>query len=82
MLSEEARGELLFWHQLPRLRFEADILPPLLGLTIRLATDASDFAWGGYTMFGPMEIAREYFSKWETRESSTYRELFGVCRCL
>jgi hypothetical protein len=29
-----------------------------------------------------MEIAREYFSEWEARESSTYRELLGVCRCL
>jgi len=33
-------------------------------------------------MSGQMEIAREYFSEWEARESSTYRELVGVCRCL
>ena len=67
---------------LPRLCYEADIWPPLLCLTIKVATDASDFAWGGHTMSGQMEIAREYFSEWEARESSTYRELVGVCRCL
>ena len=43
-LVEEARGELLFWQQLPRLRFDADIWPPLRGVSIRVATDASDFA--------------------------------------
>ncbi len=45
-LMEEARGELLFWQQLPRLRFDADIWPSLMGVSIRIATDASDFAWG------------------------------------
>jgi len=76
VLLEEGRGQLLFRRMLPRLHFEADIWPPLLGLiTIMVATDASDFAWGGHTMFGPMEIAREYFSEWEVRESSSYREL-------
>ena len=44
VLSEKARGELLFWQKLPRIRFEADILPPVLVLTIRVVTDASDFA--------------------------------------
>ena len=43
-LTEEARRELLFWQQLPRLRFDADICPPLIGVSIRVATDASDFA--------------------------------------
>jgi len=71
----EARGELIFWQQLHRLRFESDIWPLLKGLSIRMATDASDFAWGGHTMTGPLEIAREYFSEWEAIQTSTYREL-------
>ena len=82
MLSDEAKSELLFWQQLPRLRFDADIWPSLKGLSIRIATDASDFAWGGHTMTGPLEIAREYLSDWEAVQSSTYRELLGVSRCL
>ena len=57
-------------------------LDPILGLTIRVATDASDFAWDGHTISGPMEIAREDLSEWEARESFAYRELLGVCRCL
>ncbi len=72
-------GELIFLQQLPRLRFEAEILPCLQGLSIRVATDASDFAWGGHTMTGPMEIAREYVSEWEAKESSTFRDLLGWC---
>ena len=44
--------------------------------------DASDFAWGGHTMTGRMEIAREYLSECEAKESSTFRELLGGCRCL
>jgi hypothetical protein len=79
---EKARGELLFWRQLPRLRFYADIWPSLKGVSIRVATDASDFAWEGHTMTGPMEIASEYFSEWEAVQTSTYRELLGVPRCL
>jgi len=47
-----------------------------------MATDASDFAWGGHTITGPMEIAKEYFSEWEGVQSSTYRELLGVSLCL
>ena len=33
-------------------------------------------------MTSPLEIAREYLSEAETVESSTLRELLGVCRCL
>ena len=33
-------------------------------------------------MSGPLEIAREYFSEWEAIQSSTYRKLLGVSRCL
>jgi len=33
-------------------------------------------------MTGPMEIAREYFSEWEAKESSMFRKVLGVCRCL
>ena len=81
-LTEEARGELFFWQQLPRLRLDSDIWPSLKGVFIRMATDASDFVWGGHTMTRPMEIAWEYFPEWEAIQSSTYRELLGVSRCL
>ncbi len=57
-LTDETRGEQLFWQQMPRLRFDADIWPSLKGVSIRMATDASDFEWGEHTMTGPMEIAR------------------------
>ncbi len=33
-------------------------------------------------MTGPLEIARDYFSKAEAVESSTFRELLGACRRL
>ena len=83
VFSEEARSELLFWQQLPRLRFATDIWPCLTGLSIRVATNANDFAWGGHTMTGPLEIAREYFSESAAVESSaTLRELLGACMCL
>ena len=81
-LSEEARGELLFWQQLSRLRFESDIWPSFKSVSIRIATDANDFAWGGNTMSCPLELARDYLSGWETVQSSTYQELLGVSRCL
>ncbi len=79
VLTEEAWGEQRFGQQLSRLRFEAEISPSLMGLSIRLATDASDFAWGGHTVSGPLELAREYFSEWEAAESSSFWELLGVC---
>ena len=47
-----------------------------------MTTDANDFAWGGRTITCPLEIAREYFSEWEAIQSSAYRELLGVSRCL
>ena len=75
-------GELLFWQHLPRLRFETEIWPSLKGLSIKVATDASDFAWGGHTLSGPLFTAREYFTLEESIESSSYRELLGVLRCL
>ena len=51
-------------------------------MSIRIATDASDFVWTGHTMSGPMELARDYFSEWDTIQSSTFRELLEVSRCL
>jgi len=33
-------------------------------------------------MTGPMEIARKYFSEWEAKVSSTFKELLEVCCCL
>jgi hypothetical protein len=47
-----------------------------------MASDASDFGWGGHTMQGVPEYAHEYFSEAESTESSTCRELIGVLRCL
>ena len=81
-LSEEAVNELLFWQQLPRLGFETEIWPSQKGVSIKVATDASDFAWGGHTLGGPLIMAREYFTWEESVESSTFRELLGVLRCL
>jgi hypothetical protein len=49
---------------------------------IKVATDASDFGWDGHTLGGPSLNAHEYFSEWEAVQSSTYRELLGVTRCL
>ena len=82
VVSEEAANELLFWQQLPQLRFVADIWPCTKGLAVRVATDASDMGWGGITLTGPREVAHEYFTEEESRESSTFRELLGVRRCL
>ncbi len=61
-LSEEVVNELLLWQQLPRLRFETKIWPSQKGMSIKVATDASDFAWGGHTLDGPLSMAREYFT--------------------
>ncbi len=47
-----------------------------------MASDASDIGWGGHTMQGVVEHAHEYFSSEESVESSTFRELLGVFRCL
>ncbi len=47
-----------------------------------MASDASDFGWGGHTMQGVIDYAHEYFSEEECGTSSTYRELLGVLRCL
>jgi hypothetical protein len=82
VLTEEAVNELTFWQKLPRLRFEGAIWPPTEGVAIRMASDASDIGWGGHTMQGAPEYAHEYFSEAESVESSTYRELLGVLRCL
>ena len=81
-LSEEAVNELLFWQQLPRHIFETEIWLSPKGVSIKVATDASDFVWGGHTLGGPLLMAREYFIWNESVESSTFRELLGVLRCL
>ena len=48
----------------------------------RLASDANDFGWGAHTLQEAMEFAHEYFSEEKSVESSSYRELLGVLRCL
>ena len=47
-----------------------------------MASDASDFGWGGHTMQCVIEYAHEYFSEEECGTSSTHRELLGVLRCI
>ncbi len=81
-MTEEAINELSYWHGLPRLEFEGSIWPPTAEVSVRIASDASDIGWGGHTMQGVVEHALEYFSKEESVESSTFRELLGVFRCL
>ena len=49
-IDDEAHSELLFWRDLPRLRFESDLWPCIKGLSIKIATDASDSGWGGHTL--------------------------------
>ncbi len=61
-ISDETLNELLFWKDLPRLRFDSDIWPTPSGISIKVAMDASDFGWGGHTLNGPSFIAHEYFS--------------------
>ena len=57
-------------------------LPQRAGLSIKEATDASDFGWGGHTLGDNIFLAHEYFSECEAIQSSTYREMLGVTRCL
>ena len=82
LLKEGAINELLFWKGLPRLKFANPICPPTEGVSIRMASDASDFGWGGHTMQDVTEYAHEYFSEEECVTSFTDRELLGVLRCL
>jgi len=52
------------------------------GPSFKVATDDIDFGWGGHTLEGTSYIAHDYFSEWKAIQSSTYRELLGVIRCL
>jgi len=72
--TEGAINELIFWKGLPTLRFVVPIWPLTRGVSIRMASDASDFDWGGLTMQGVIEYAHESFSEEECGTSSTYRE--------
>ena len=81
-ISDEALNELLFWKDLPRLRFDSEIWPLASGISIKVATDASDIGWGDHTINGPSFTAHEYFTLWESMQSSTYREFLGVTRSL
>ncbi len=64
----------------PKVRFGH--LAFIVGLSIKVATDASDFGWGGHTLDETSFISHEHFAIWESIQSSTYRELLGVSRCL
>jgi hypothetical protein len=77
-IDDEDHSELLFWRDLPHLRFESDIWPCTKALSIKVATDANDFGWGGHTLGGTSYIVHEYFSEWEAIQSSTHRELLDV----
>jgi hypothetical protein len=81
-LTEGAINELFFWQGLPRAKFAEPIWPPTEGVSIRLASDASDFGCGGHIMEGVIQYAHEYLTDEEAGTSSTYRELLGVFRCL
>ena len=81
-MDDEAHNELLFLRDLPRLKLESDIWSCTNGLCIKVATAACDFGWGGHTLSGTSHIAHEYFSEWEAIQSSIFRELLGVIRCL
>jgi len=81
-LPEEAASELLFWSGLGSDSFTSPIWPTTAGTSIRLACDASAFGWGALTLSGQPAVAHEFFSAEEQAESSTYRELLGVYRCL
>ena len=67
---------------LSRARFAGPIWPPTERVSIRLASDASDFGWGGHTLEGVVQYAHEDLTEEEAGTSSTYRELLGVLRCL
>ena len=55
LLTEGVINKLFFWKGLPRLRFAGPIWPPTGGLSIRMASDASDIGWGGHIMQGVIE---------------------------
>ena len=51
-------------------------------LSTKVAIEASDFGGGGHTLGGISQFAHGYFSEWESIQSSTFRGLLGVIRCL
>ena len=51
-------------------------------LSTKVAIEASDFGLGGYTLGGISQFAHGYLSEWESIQSSTFRGLLGVIRCL
>jgi len=65
IIDAEAYNELIFWKDLPRLRFKSDIWPCTNGLYIKVATDASNFDWGGHTLGSISHIVHEFFSERE-----------------
>ena len=81
-IDEEAHNKLFFWKDIPCLRLESDIWPCINELYIKVATDASDFAWGGHNLSGTSHIAHEYLSEWEAIQSSTFRDLLRIIQCL
>ena len=78
----EAINKLLFWQRLPRLIFETEIFLSQKVDSIKMVTDASDFASGGHTLDGPLITARYYFTCEESVESSPFWDLLGAIRYL
>ena len=70
------------WWRGYQTRFEGSIWHRTKRVSVRMASDASDNGLAGHTMQGVVEHAHEYFSQEESGESSTFRELLGVFRCL
>ena len=82
-IDDDNHSELLFRRDLNRLQYESYIWPCTKELFIKVATNATNFGWGGHILEGTTSyIAHEYFSEWEAIQSFTYRELLGVIRCL
>jgi len=81
-ISDGVLIEIFLWKDLPRLSFDSNISPSPMGLSIKFATDANNFGWGGHTLSEVTFIAHEYFSAWESIQSCTYRKLLGGTRCL
>jgi len=71
-LTKGATNELLFWQELPRVRFEGEIWPAPEEISIRMASGANNIGWGGIQsrMLHNMP------------QSSKYKELLRVYMCL
>jgi hypothetical protein len=83
-VSQTALEELSFWSSMTRTSFRGPIWPPSRAVSIHMATDASEGAWGGVLLsvsnqqMPRQTRAHEFFTPEEQRQSSTMRELLGI----